>query len=78
MSRLHYLAYGSNLYPPRLAARIELQAILGTVALPDEALEFRKRGADGSAKCTLTAGAGATAYAALCTVVQAFPLGAPE
>lgn len=65
MSRLSYLAYGSNLYPPRLAARIAVLDILGTVALADEALEFRKRGADGSAKCTLTKRPGAVAHAAV-------------
>lgn len=75
MPRLHYLAYGSNLYPARLAARIEVLDIRGVVVLPDEALEFRKRGADGSAKCTLTARRGATAYAAVYAIAaQAKPV----
>lgn len=62
MDTLHYLAYGSNLWPPRLAARVRLLATLGAVALPDRALAFTKRGADGSGKCHLADAPGAMAW----------------
>jgi hypothetical protein len=62
---LNYLAYGSNLYPPRLRARIALRAERGTVALDGWTLAFGKRGGDGSAKCTLLARAGARAWGAV-------------
>lgn len=65
MSTVNYLAYGSNLFPPRLAARIPIRAESGTVLLPDRALAFTKRGRDGSAKCTLAAHPGAQAWAAV-------------
>ncbi|MBI4694853.1 MAG: gamma-glutamylcyclotransferase [Gammaproteobacteria bacterium] len=50
---LRYLAYGSNLHPGRLGARIAIEGFLGTTALPGWRLTFDKRGADGSAKCDL-------------------------
>ena len=53
MPTIRYLAYGSNLYPPRLAARLEKISIVGVVALPGWSLRFHKRGADGSGKCDL-------------------------
>ena len=62
MTTLHYLAYGSNLYPPRLAARIPIVAVVGVVELPGWALAFNKRGSDGSAKCNLHCRDGALAY----------------
>lgn len=62
MDTLNYLAYGSNLWPPRLAARVTLLATLGKVALPGQALAFTKRGADGSGKCHLVAAPAATAW----------------
>ncbi len=71
MSTLNYLAYGSNLFPPRLAARIRIVAENGSVALPDYALSFTKRGRDGSAKCTLIPRIDAQAWVAVYTIEQA-------
>ncbi len=51
-----YFAYGSNLHPGRLGARVTITADLGAVALPGWRLHFHKRGADGSAKCNLVRG----------------------
>ncbi len=62
MPTLNYLAYGSNLFPPRLAARIAVRGVVGQIALPDTQLIFHKRGADGSGKCSLLTRAGAMAH----------------
>ena len=62
MTRLNYLAYGSNLFAPRLAARITIRGVAGVVALPGYQLRFNKRGADGSGKCNLQACEHALAY----------------
>jgi len=62
---LRYLAYGSNLWPARLKARIGPFTVAGNARLPDHALSFAKRGADGSGKCTLQACPGAVAWAAV-------------
>lgn len=48
---LFYYAYGSNLHPQRLKARIPTSRLLGAVVLPGYRLAFHKRGGDGSAKC---------------------------
>ena len=54
MGRLHYLAYGSNLHPRRLAERVPSARPLGVVQLPGLAIEFRKRSnTTDSAKCDL-------------------------
>jgi hypothetical protein len=53
-----YLAYGSNLHPRRLEARVGAVRLLGTVELPGWALNFDKRGGDGSAKANLHAAPG--------------------
>ena len=50
---LLYLAYGSNLHPRRLRARIGDFELAGVVELPGWRLCFDKRGADGSAKANL-------------------------
>lgn len=50
-----YLAYGSNLHPRRLEARIGSVDPIATVELPGWALRFEKRGGDGSAKANLHA-----------------------
>lgn len=55
MATLSYLAYGSNLWPPRLIARVGPVATVARVRLEGWALCFDKRGADGSGKCTLEA-----------------------
>jgi gamma-glutamylcyclotransferase len=53
MSDLYYAAYGSNLHPERLQRRLASARLAGTGFLPGFTLHFRKRGADGSAKCTI-------------------------
>ena len=53
MTTLNYLAYGSNLSARRLAARISIRGVVGTIVLPGYRLAFNKRGADGSGKCNL-------------------------
>jgi hypothetical protein len=67
MSKLHYLAYGSNLHPVRLKERVPSARPLGWVALPGCRLTFHTVGQDGSGKCDLrvTREGGDTAYAAL-------------
>ncbi len=50
---MHYLAYGSNLHPLRLALRVPNCRLVGTVQLEGCRLAFRKRGSDGSSKCNL-------------------------
>jgi len=46
-----YFAYGSNLHPRRLAARVASAVALGSAALEGHLLRFHKRGRDGSGKC---------------------------
>ncbi|MEH6357612.1 MAG: gamma-glutamylcyclotransferase family protein [Pseudomonadales bacterium] len=49
--RLFYYAYGSNLHPARLGARIPSSQLVGVAELAGYQLAFHKRGADLSAKC---------------------------
>lgn len=53
-----YAAYGSNLHPLRLKARIPAAELLGTAFLPGWELKFHKRGGDGSGKGNIVASAG--------------------
>lgn len=46
-----YYAYGSNLHPERLGARIPSSQLLGVAELTGYRLLFHKLGADQSAKC---------------------------
>ncbi len=62
---MNYLAYGSNLYPPRLKARIAVADTLGAFELNGWKLEFNKRGGDGSGKCNLAADADTKAFGAV-------------
>ena len=49
---VRYAAYGSNLHPLRLQARVGMARLLGTSVLKDTILRFHKRGnIDGSGKC---------------------------
>lgn len=48
-----YAAYGSNLHPGRLHARVPSAELAGTAAVPGWKLKFHKRGMDGSAKCNI-------------------------
>jgi len=58
-----YLAYGSNLHPRRLEARVGPVESLGVVKLPGWSLRFDKRGGDGSAKANLLAAPGSKLFA---------------
>ena len=58
MQKIRYLAYGSNLHPLRLEARVQSARALGVVELPGYALAFHKRSIDGSAKCHVYADQG--------------------
>ncbi|NIM69487.1 MAG: gamma-glutamylcyclotransferase [Xanthomonadales bacterium] len=62
---IHYLAYGSNLHPRRLAERAASARLVATMELPGYRLVFAKRGQDGSAKCTLAQAAGHHAHVAV-------------
>jgi gamma-glutamylcyclotransferase len=55
MPGIHYLAYGSNLHPLRLAERTPSARPLGVVVLSGRRVVFHKRGRDGSGKCSLVA-----------------------
>ncbi|AZZ97017.1 gamma-glutamylcyclotransferase family protein [Pseudoalteromonas sp. R3] len=46
-------AFGSNLTPARLQARLPQARLVGTAWLPGYTLGFRHRGQDGSAKCSI-------------------------
>ena len=54
--RLRYAAYGSNLHPVRLNARLPRASLIGHSFVPGLALRFDKRSRDGSAKCGIDAG----------------------
>ena len=62
MATVHYLAYGSNLHPLRLAARVQSARVLGVVELPGYRLAFHKRSVDGSGKCLLYPDEGERVY----------------
>lgn len=51
MARIHYIAYGSNLHPLRLTARVPSARAIDVLELPRHQLAFHKRSVDGSAKC---------------------------
>ena len=53
MNWLYYLAYGSNLHPGRLGARVSSAQLIGTVPLSGYRLVFHKQGQDASGKCNL-------------------------
>ncbi|HHJ39533.1 MAG: hypothetical protein AXA67_09470 [Methylothermaceae bacteria B42] len=53
LSMLLYFAYGSNLHPYRLKARVPSAELLGMATLAGYRLNFHKQGADGSGKCNL-------------------------
>lgn len=50
---VRYAAFGSNLHPVRLQARVSSAVLLGTSFLPGWELCFHKRSADESAKCNI-------------------------
>ncbi|MDA3934433.1 MAG: gamma-glutamylcyclotransferase [Gammaproteobacteria bacterium] len=59
---MYYLAYGSNLHPLRLGARLGAIERIATVQLPGWRLAMHKRGEDGSGKGNLVTAADATAW----------------
>jgi len=66
MTRLHYVAYGSNLHPLRIQERVPSAALLGVVTMPGRCVRFHKKGKDYSAKCDLVVSdSEAIAYGAL-------------
>lgn len=68
----YYLAYGSNLHPQRLQARVASARPVDTVRLPGWALAFHKRSHDGSAKCNIieTGNRQDVVYAAIFTIAR--------
>lgn len=73
MSKLHYLAYGSNLHPLRLSERVPSARLRGVVELPGYRLAFHACGEDCSGKGNLVAcreGA-AAAYGAIYEIAAA-------
>ena len=65
MQTIRYLAYGSNLLPARIGARLNGVKSLGSVTLDGWRLCFHKLGADGSGKCNLVADPTSVAYGAV-------------
>ncbi|MCG7535628.1 gamma-glutamylcyclotransferase family protein [Pseudoalteromonas sp. OOF1S-7] len=55
-------AFGSNLTPARLEARLPHAQLLGTAQLPGYTLGFRHLGQDGSAKCSIEPDSSAEAH----------------
>jgi len=62
---VYYFAYGSNLHPARLQARVASAEFIEVAVLPDRALRFSKRSVDGSAKCTLVPALGSRTFGAV-------------
>lgn len=62
MPSIHYLAYGSNLHPGRIGARLDRCIALASVELRGWSLRFHKSSADGSGKCDLVADELSVAY----------------
>ena len=50
---MRYLAYGSNLFEPRLRSRVPHASFRTVARLHGFALKFHKRSVDGSAKCNI-------------------------
>ncbi|RFA25806.1 hypothetical protein CAI21_18285 [Alkalilimnicola ehrlichii] len=64
----YYFAYGSNLHPVRLQARVPSARLVGVARLPGYRLSFDKLGGDGSGKCTITACGEQRVYGAVYTL----------
>ncbi len=50
---MYYFAYGSNLHPVRLIARVPSAELIGVAKRPNFTLAFHKRSNDGSSKCDM-------------------------
>lgn len=70
MSTIRYVAYGSNLLPARLRARIPVLDTLGVIELPGRTIDFSKRSRDGSGKCNLAPADGACAYGVVYVIAE--------
>lgn len=70
MIEVYYLAYGSNLHPDRLHARVGQCRKVANIKLPNYSLVFNKRSCDGSAKCSLSSDEEKTAYGVLYAVTN--------
>ena len=68
MTRIHYLAYGSNLHPHRLQNRVPSARLTGVVELEGMKLEFYKRSKDGSGKCTMVDSVDSAVFTAVFTI----------
>lgn len=62
---IQYFAYGSNMSPARLQARVGRVELLGTGILEHFALAFRKKGRDGSGKCDISSEPGSRVFGGL-------------
>ncbi|MFP6681398.1 MAG: gamma-glutamylcyclotransferase family protein [Gammaproteobacteria bacterium] len=65
MQTIRYLAYGSNLHPARISARLGEITLVGTTELLGWALRYHKYSEDGSGKCDLIADPSSIAYGAV-------------
>ncbi len=69
--RRPYLAYGSNLHPARLRARLGPIEVLGAAVLEGRRLSFDKLGTDASGKCTVHPDPAGTLHGALFVLTPA-------
>jgi len=60
-----YFAYGSNMYTPRMQARVPSARAVGAGRVPGYRVAFRKLGGDGSSKCDLEVAPEDTAWGVL-------------
>ena len=67
-NKLIYFAYGSNLHPNRLEARIGKSHQLSIFKLINYKLNFNKPGSDGSAKCNISKDQSNYVYGALYSI----------
>ncbi|HCU90355.1 MAG TPA: gamma-glutamylcyclotransferase [Gammaproteobacteria bacterium] len=65
MATIRYLAYGSNLHPSRIGARVGAITAIGTTSLPGWRLRFHKYSGDGSGKCNLAVDRSSIAFGAI-------------
>lgn len=67
-----YAAYGSNLHPTRLGARLTSPRFAGTASVAGWELQFHKRGFDVSAKCNIIRADGHIHVAVYALTARAF------
>ena len=66
-----YLAYGSNLHPQRLRARVGAPLAARTVRLAGWSLRFHKRSRDGSGKCDIVPAGNQHIYGVIYSLTRA-------